>query len=69
MTSNSVRRCAIRQTGTRRVLGVVAATVLSAAALMPVPALAQGKDLSDDSVRALVKYAWVITPPKFTMQH
>ena len=47
---------------------------LSAAALIgvqflgsTVPVQAQGKDLSDDSVRALVKYAWVITPPKFTM--
>lgn len=67
MTSNSIGRCADRKSGTRRRLGGVALALLAAAALMPAPVLAQGKDLSDDSVRSLIKYAWVITPPKFTM--
>ncbi|MBV1694897.1 MAG: hypothetical protein KGP27_10600 [Hyphomicrobiales bacterium] len=29
--------------------------------------LAQGKDLSDQSINTLINYAWTITPPKFTL--
>ncbi len=29
-------------------------------------AVAQGKDLSDNSVKTLMNYAWVMTPPRFT---
>ena len=52
----------------RKWRAVMAAGVFcAAAALGAAGASAQGKGLSDDSVRALIKYAWVITPPKFTM--
>jgi hypothetical protein len=35
--------------------------------LGPAPASAQqGKDLSENSVRTMMSYAWAITPPKFT---
>ena len=41
---------------------------LAALAALALPAAAQqGKDLSDNSVRTLMNYAWAITPPKFTV--
>ena len=31
------------------------------------PVMAQGKDLSDNSIKTLMDYAWAITPAKFTL--
>lgn len=31
------------------------------------PAVAQGKDLSENSIKTLMDYAWAITPAKFTL--
>ena len=36
-------------------------------ALSAAPAAAQGKDLSDNSIKTLMDYAWAITPAKFTL--
>ena len=50
---------------------VLTGTVLVAAGLGlvsgPAPAVAQGKDLSDNSIKTLMDYAWAITPAKFTL--
>jgi hypothetical protein len=41
--------------------------VAAACAVVPFAgAASQGKELSDDSIRTLMAYAWVITPAKFT---
>ncbi len=41
--------------------------VLTEVGLGASPALAQGKDLSDNSIKTLMDYAWAITPAKFTL--
>lgn len=44
---------------------VVANTLLGG--LTTTPAAAQGKDLSENSIKTLMDYAWAITPAKFTL--
>ncbi len=46
---------------------VAAVLVLAGVGLSAAPAAAQGKDLSDNSIKTLMDYAWAITPAKFTL--
>jgi hypothetical protein len=49
----------------RAVQGLALAAVVTAFGAMG-PVQAQGKDLSDESVKVLMNYAWAMTPVKFT---
>ncbi len=49
-----------------RTMGMLAITAMLAVVGPATGVSAQGKDLSDDSIKTLMAYAWAITPAKFT---
>ncbi len=57
--------------GMKRCSGWLLAATLAANTLLgapaATPAAAQGKDLSENSIKTLMDYAWAITPAKFTL--
>ena len=58
-----------RRTMGRMTAGLVAGVLALGGplAFSTVPVSAQGKDLSDNSIKTLMDYAWAITPGKFTL--
>jgi hypothetical protein len=52
--------------GTDAMGRALVAGALATVLMIPAASAQQGKEMSDNSVRSLMNYAWVITPPKFT---
>jgi hypothetical protein len=66
MTFAAIKRGAAHRCRTVARVAACTSAVALAAMLGTATAQAQGKDLSDDSVRVLMNYAWAMTPVKFT---